>query len=214
MTAVIGADRSLWRGDVGIFPPGTPFANDEGLDVLTGARDEEKVKREITEAGYAGEPVVVLAATDVPTLAALAETGVAMLRKAGMTVELVSAPQAELIQRRTRRTPPAEGGWSLFFTSWSGVDIMTPGVNQALRGTGERAWFGWPTMPRLEELRGRWFDAPDAEAQQKLAREIQAEALREAPYLPLGQYFQATAYRRGISGVLRGLPLFWNIHKG
>jgi len=214
MTGVIGADRSLWRDDVGIFPPSTPFANDEGLGVLTGARDEEKVKRDIAEAGYGGEPVVVLAATDVPTLAALAEAGAAMLRKAGMAVELVSAPQADLIQRRARRTPPAEGGWSLFFASLAGIDTLTPGVNQALRGTGERAWFGWPTMPRLEELRGQWFDAPDADAQQKLAREIQVEALREAPYLPLGQYFQATAYRRGISGMLRGLPVFWNIHKG
>ena len=101
----------------------------------------------------------------------------------------------------------------MFFTFWSGLDMFSPGVHQALRGTGDRAWFGWPTMPRLEELRAQWFDAPDLPAQQRLAREIQAEALREAPYLPLGQYFQATAYRRGISGMLKGPPLFWNIQK-
>jgi len=213
MTAVIGADRSLWRDDVGVFPPGTPFANDEGMGVFDGARDYDKVKREITEAGYAGEKVVLLAATDFPTLAALAETGAEMLRRVGMEVETVSGTWNEIVQRRARRNPPGEGGWSMFFTTWSGIDIMTPGVNQALRGTGDRAWFGWPTLPRLEELRGQWFDAPDLDAQKKLAREIQAEALREAPYLPLGQYFQATAYRRGISGMLRGLPLFWNIHK-
>lgn len=213
MTAVIGADRSLWREDIGIFPPGTPFANDEGLGVLDGARDDEKVKRDIADAGYGGEKVVLLSPTDLPNFAALATTGAEMLRRVGMEVEIVSGPWSELIQRRARREPPAQGGWSMFFTAWSGIDIMTPGVNQALSGRGERAWFGWPTMPRLEELRTQWFDAPDADAQQKLAREIQAEALRAAPYLPLGQYFQATAYRRGISGMLRGLPLFWNIHK-
>jgi peptide/nickel transport system substrate-binding protein len=87
-------------------------------------------------------------------------------------------------------------------------------VNQALRGTGDRAWFGWPTMAKMEELRGQWFDAPDLAAEQALAREIQAEALRETPYLPLGQYFQATAYRRGLSGMLKGLPVFWNIQRG
>lgn len=91
--------------------------------------------------------------------------------------------------------------------------MLVPGGNQALRGTGERAWFGWPTMPRMEELRAQWFDAPDLAAQQAQARLIQAEAMREAPYLPLGQFFQATAYRRGIAGMLKGLPLFWNIHK-
>ena len=213
MTAVIGADRSLWRDDVGIVPPGTPFANDEGLGVLDGARDDARVKREIIEAGYSGEKVVLLAATDFPTLAALATVGAEMLRRVGMEVEVVSGPWAELVQRRARRTPPDQGGWSMFFSTWSGVDMLVPGGNQALRGTGERAWFGWPTMPRMEELRAQWFDAPDLAAQQAQARLIQAEAMREAPYLPLGQFFQATAYRRGISGMLKGLPLFWNIHK-
>ena len=100
-----------------------------------------------------------------------------------------------------------------YYPDWRSVDPYHVARKEALRGTGDRAWFGWPTLPRLEELRGQWFDAPDLDAQKKLAREIQVEALREAPYLPLGQYFQATAYRRGISGMLRGLPLFWNIHK-
>jgi peptide/nickel transport system substrate-binding protein len=102
----------------------------------------------------------------------------------------------------------------MFFTFWSGLDMLNPGVHQALRGNAERAWFGWPTMPRLEDLRTAWFDAPDLAARQRIARDIQAEAMREAPYLPLGQYFQATAYRRGISGMLKGIPVFWNIQKG
>lgn len=214
MTAVIGNDRSLWREDVGIFPPGTPLANDEGMGVLTGARDIEKVKREIAEAGYGGEKVVLLAANDFPTLSAMANVGADMLRRVGMEVEVVSDALAPLQQRRTRRNAPTAGGWNMFFTFWSGLDLFNPGVNQALRGTGERAWFGWPTMPRMEELRGQWFDAPDLAAQQRVARDIQAEALREAPYLPLGQYFQATAYRRGISGMLKGPPLFWNLQRG
>lgn len=213
MTAVIGSDRSLWRDDVGIFAPGTPLANDEGLGVLTGNRDIEKVKREIAEAGYNGEKAVLLAANDFPTLSALANVGADMLRRVGIEVELVSDELATLLQRRSRRDAPGAGGWNMFFTFWSGLDMFSPGVHQALRGTGERAWFGWPTMPRLEELRAQWFDAPDLAAQQRIAREIQAEALREAPYLPLGQYFQATAYRRGISGMLKGPPLFWNIQR-
>jgi peptide/nickel transport system substrate-binding protein len=214
MAAVVGADRSLRRDDVGIFPPGTPLANEEGMAALTSARDPERVKRELAEAGYGGETVVLLAATDFPTLAALANVGAETLRRVGMTVEVVSGEWAALVQRRARREPPDRGGWSMFFTIWTGVDMLNPGVNQALRGTGDRAWFGWPTMPRMEELRGQWFDAPNLEAEQRLAREIQAEALREAPYLPLGQYFQATAYRRGLTGMLKGLPVFWNIQRG
>jgi peptide/nickel transport system substrate-binding protein len=213
MTAVIGADHSLWRDDVGVFPPDTPLASNEGLAVLDGARDIDKVKREIAEAGYGGEKAVLLAATDFPTLAALATAGADMLRRVGIEVELVSGPWSELMRRRASRAAPSDGGWSMFFTAWNGIDMLSPASNQALRGTGDRAWFGWPTMPRMEELRTQWFDAPDLSAQQAIARQIQAEAMREAPYLPLGQYFQATAYRRGIAGMLKGLPVFWNIHK-
>nr|WP_137124326.1 ABC transporter substrate-binding protein [Roseomonas sp. HF4] len=213
MRAVVGADRSLLRDGVGVFAPGTPLANDEGVAALAGARDLDRVKREIAEAGYGGEKVVLLAATDFPTLAALAETGAGMLRRVGFEVEIVGDAWAAIVRRRASREPPAAGGWNMFFTIWSGLDLLNPGVHQALRGTGERAWFGWPTMPRMEDLRGEWFDAPDDAAQQRVARAIQAEALREAPFLPLGQHFQATAYRRGITGVLKGLPLFWNVQR-
>jgi peptide/nickel transport system substrate-binding protein len=101
----------------------------------------------------------------------------------------------------------------MFFTFWAGLDMFNPGVQQSLRGNGQNAWFGWPTIPRLEELRQAWFDAPDLAGQQAVARQIQEVAFREAPYLPLGQYFQATAYRRGLTGVLKGLPLFWNVQR-
>jgi len=213
MTAVVGADQSLVRGDVGVFAPGTPLANEEGMEVLRGDRDIERVKREIAEAGYGGEKVVLLAASDFPTLAALANAGAALLRRVGMEVELVSDAWAAIVRRRASRAAPGAGGWNMFFTVWSGLDLLHPGVHQALRGTGERAWFGWPTLPRIEDLRNEWFEAPDLPAQQRIARAIQAEALREAPFLPLGRYFQATAYRRGISGLLKGLPLFWNVEK-
>lgn len=31
------------------------------------------------------------------------------------------------------------------------------------------------------------------------------------PYVPLGQFFQPTAYRRSITGLLKGPTVFWNI---
>ena len=46
-----------------------------------------------------------------------------------------------------------------------------------------------------------------------LAREIQAVAFEEVPSLPCGQYFPLTAYRRTLSDVPQGLPLFWGLRK-
>jgi peptide/nickel transport system substrate-binding protein len=213
MTAVIGTDRSLWREGVGFFPPGTPLANDAGMEAVTGPRDMEKVKRDLAAAGYNGERVVLIAASDFPSLNALAQVGNDMFRRAGMNVEYVSTDWGTVVQRRASREAPERGGWSVFFTFWAGVDMFNPGVHQSLRGHGQTAWFGWPTIPRLEELRQAWFDAPDLAGQQQVTRQLQEVAFREVPYLPLGQYFQATAYRRNITGVLKGPPLFWNMQR-
>ncbi|MBN8897563.1 MAG: ABC transporter substrate-binding protein, partial [Rhodospirillales bacterium] len=59
----------------------------------------------------------------------------------------------------------------------------------------------------------QWFDSPDLQAQQKVARDIQEVAFQELPYLPLGQYLQATAYSTKLSGVLNGFAIFWNVKK-
>ena len=66
----------------------------------------------------------------------------------------------------------------------------------------------------LEELRGAWLDAPDLAVQQRIAAEVQKQAMEDVPYLPLGQYFPAWAYRRNLSGVLKGVPSFWNVQRG
>jgi peptide/nickel transport system substrate-binding protein len=213
MTAVIGTDRSLWRDEIGFFPPDTPLASNVGLEAVTGPRDMDKVKRDLAAAGYNGEKVVLIAASDFPSLNALAQVSNDMLTRAGMNVDYVSTDWGTVVQRRASREPPERGGWNMFCTFWAGVDMFNPGVHQSLRGHGQAAWFGWPTIPRIEELRQAWFDAPDLDAQKAIARQIQQVAFEEVPYLPLGQYFQATAYRRGLTGVLKGLPLFWNVQR-
>jgi len=213
MTAVTGTDRSLWRDKVGFFPPGTPFASDAGMEAITGPRDMEKVKREIQAAGYKGEKVVLLAATDFPTLNALGQVGNDMLKRAGMNVEFVATDWASVVARRANRNPPDQGGWSIFFTFWTGLDVINPGVNQTIRGNGTNGWWGWSSSEKLEALRQRWFDAPDLAGQQAAAREMQAAAFEDAPTLPLGQYFQATAYRRTLVDVPKGMPLFWSLRK-
>ncbi len=213
MTAVIGTDSSLWRDNIGFFPPGTPLANDAGLGVLAGPRDYDKVKRDLAAAGYKGEKVVLMAATDFPTLNALAQVGNDMLRKCGMNIDFVATDWGTIVQRRNSREPPERGGWNIFFTFWTGLDVINPGVNQPIRGNGANGWFGWNTSPKLESLRGEWFDAMDLATQQRLAREMQATAFEEVPTLPVGQYFQATAYRRTLTDVPKGMPLFWNLKK-
>ena len=169
---------------------------------------------ESTFTGYKGEKVVMLAATDLANVHALGQVGHDMLKKCGLNVDYVATDWGTVVARRASKEPPERGGWSIFFTFWTGLDVIDPGVNQTVRGNGDRGWWGWFSSPKLEALRSQWFDAPDLAAQKAVARQIQEVAFQEVPYLPLGQYFQATAYRRGLTGVLKGLPLFWNVQRG
>jgi peptide/nickel transport system substrate-binding protein len=62
-------------------------------------------------------------------------------------------------------------------------------------------------------LRDAWFDAPDMEAQKKVARELQLQLFQDLPYIPLGQYFVNSGYRRGLTGMRRGIPLPINVRR-
>ena len=68
-------------------------------------------------------------------------------------------------------------------------------------------------MPKLEELRDAWFNAPDLAAQKKIGAEIQLQAFEDVPYYPLGLAQQPTAFRQDITGVPEGFVIFWNVRR-
>jgi len=213
MIAAAGTDPSLWRAPVGIFTPETPMATRASLDVFGTPPGLERSRQALIEAGYKGERVVLMSPSDQPVLAALGEVCNDLLRQLGMNVEFVVSDWGTLVQRRASKAPPEQGGWNMFCTTWAGLDMINPVVTQVLRTSGERGFFGWADIPRIEELREAWLDAPDLEAQHQVARELQAVAMREVPFLPLGQYFYKTAYRRTLSDVPDGLFVFWNLRR-
>ncbi|HZF76122.1 MAG TPA: ABC transporter substrate-binding protein [Acetobacteraceae bacterium] len=213
VTAAAGADRTAWRDGVGFFPPGAPMASDAGMEALAGPRDAAAARRALEAAGRAGARVTVIGPTDYPNVQALTEVGVDMLRRAGLSVDYAPTDWATVVQRRANREPPARGGWNALFTFFSGLDFLNPGVHLMLRSNGTAAWPGWPGSDRIEALRQSWFEATDAEAQRGIAAEIQRAAFQDLPYIPLGQFFQPTAWRRSVAGVLKGPTLFWNIRR-
>jgi peptide/nickel transport system substrate-binding protein len=215
MQAVVGDDPKLWT-NAGFFTPGTPMATDKGLEALKGPRDIEAAKRALAAAGYNGEKVVLIAATDIPITHAQSQVTAQLLRQLGMNLDYVATDWGTVVQRRASREPIDRGGWSLFHTWWAGFDHANPAAHLSIRGngTGPGSWFGWPTSPRLEELRDAWFVAQSVEAQQKICEEMQAVALVDLPYVPTGQFFIPFAFRRNVTGILKGpMPLFWNVAK-
>jgi peptide/nickel transport system substrate-binding protein len=137
-----------------------------------------------------------------------------VLHQLGMEVDYAVMDWGTLVQRRASKEPPAKGGWNMFITGWNGLDMTTPITNQMLRANGAKAWFGWPDLPALQALNEAWLEAPDQDAQRRIAVDLQREALQQGVYFPTGQYFSRTASRRDISGILQGQYLFWNVRRG
>jgi peptide/nickel transport system substrate-binding protein len=118
-----------------------------------------------------------------------------------------------VVQRRALTKPPAEGGWNMFCTGFSGLDFFSPASHLPLRGNGKSAWFGWPEDPKIEALRDAWFNAPDPAAQKQAAEKIQLQAFENVPYYPLGLAQLPTAFRPDITGVPEGFPIFWGVKR-
>jgi peptide/nickel transport system substrate-binding protein len=213
MNAVAGEAKN-WRTCFSYFPCGTPMSSDAGSEALGGRRAFDKAKALIKEAGYNGERVVVMMATDQPIVNAQGLVTADLLKRLGINVDLQAMDWGTLVTRRASKEPVDKGGWNMFFTWTVAPDLLDPAVLSALRTNGEKAWFGWPTDAKIEALREQWFAAPDLAAQKKLAAEIQAEAFKSVPYIPTGQFTIPTAFRNNLKGVIVAPVLFlWSVEK-
>jgi len=214
MTAFVG-DPSNWNICASFFTCGGPMANNTGSEALSGKRDYERAKQLIKEAGYKGEKIVVLDAVDQPLIHAEALVLVDEMQKLGLNVEYVATDWGTVVTRRASKKPPAEGGWNMFETGWTGPDLFDPSTNVMLRANGDQAWFGWPKDDQLENLRSQWLKASDLEDRQAIAAKIQQRAFEVVPYVPTGQFEVKTAYRKNLKGsVIANPALFmWNIEK-
>jgi peptide/nickel transport system substrate-binding protein len=184
---------------VAVFSPGTPFDSKAGIEIMMGKHDLERVKREIVAAGYNGETVVLLGPADTQGSYAQALVATDLLRRLGITVDMQSIDRATMVLRRASKQPPDKGGWNIFIGSLSGTNNFNPASQLGIRGNGKAAWFGWPTMPRIEALRQDWFDAPDLVAQQRICTEIEKQFWIDAPYIPLGCEYYQTAYSAALT---------------
>jgi peptide/nickel transport system substrate-binding protein len=213
MTAVAG-DEKNWKVCPSVFACGSPMASDAGAEGLFRKSNLEKAKQLIKEAGYKGEKVVVLSATDQSIVHNQALYTAELLKSAGLNVQLDANDWGTLITRRASKEPIEKGGWSIFHTWIVAPDVLNPAVNFAVRGDGEKAWFGWPSDPKMEELRAAWLKAPDLETQKKVAAEVQKEAFRYVPYVPTGQFLIPTVYRKNLEGIIVAPVVFlWNVEK-
>jgi peptide/nickel transport system substrate-binding protein len=177
------------------------------------ARDLDKARALLREAGYDGRPVVVMDPADNAILHPAALMAADTLKQIGVTVDLIAMDWSALVQRRASRAAPNQGGWSIFVTNAMLTGVANPLLNVFTRHCDD-AWFGWPCHARVPELTSAWALETDPAKRQQIRVELERFHVDYVSAIPLGQYRSVIAYRNWLKGLIPGSALFyWNIEK-
>ena len=214
MRAIVGNDDALWKPMPSFITPGTPLYTEAGGEALSGPRDFAGAKKLLAEAGYGGEKVVMLVATDLIITKGQGDVSADVMAKAGFNVDYVATDWGTVGARRAKKDPPSQGGWNMFHTWLAGVDCINPAPNIAIHPTGPKAWFGWPDNPAIEAMIGDWYAAPDLASEKQQIEKINRASMEFVTFIPTGFFYGYQAWRRGVEGIVKApFPVFWDVKK-
>ncbi len=212
MRALVGNPKYYFKECRAIFGCGSVYETNAGAEGLH--QDFNKAKELLKEAGYKGEPIIVMDPTNVPILHAAITVTVQNLRKAGMNVDVQAMDVGTMISRRAKKDPPGKGGWHIFYTQFQGMDISSPGAHLYAAAPCMSGPPGWPCDKKIEDLRNAFNREPDIAKRKQIAVDLQRRVYEFVPYINIGQFRQPVAYRSSLSGVMAtGATVFWNIEK-
>ncbi len=212
MRATQGDDTSVWQTSRNLWFRGTPNYDGELEDLMP--QSLEKGRAALKESGYNGEKVVIINPTDFPDIGPLGDVTFELLKQLGMNVEMMASDWGTVIQRPNSREPVEKGGWSIFHTTGSATGWSNPALSYLVRGQGAKGWFGWYESAKAEALAEEWLYASDETTQKKAAAALGRLALEDTATIPLGRFMIRTAYRKTITGMLKGsAPYPWGVKR-
>ncbi|HSV54857.1 MAG TPA: ABC transporter substrate-binding protein [Burkholderiaceae bacterium] len=196
-----------------MFPCGTPFAS-ENTGIYTGTANPQKAAQMLKEAGYNGQPIVLMRPTDLASISKLPLVAKQQLEAAGFKIDMQQMDWQTLVARRAKKDAPDKGGWNAFMTAWTAGDIQNPLTMAMMNAAGDKGWFGWQDDPTIEDLKAKFAQASTDADKKKLAEALQLRAIETASHVHLGQYNNPAALRTNISGLVPGgAQVYWNIKK-
>jgi peptide/nickel transport system substrate-binding protein len=212
--AAEGDDPKWWRECWSFFICGTANGTEVGAETLR-RHDLARAKQLLAEAGYKGEPIVMVTTREIPSIGYLGDVTAANLQAIGMKVEVRESDWGTMLARRAKKDAPSAGGWNLFHTNLTSGTMFNPLTNFAIGESCDgTSWFGWPCDEAAEALRRNYITAPDEASRGAALEALQRRLWEIVPLVPLGQYKQPLAWRNEVSGLLTAtVNVYWNIEK-
>ncbi len=209
LAAQIG-DETMYKLCGAVLTCKSPYASEDGA-TQTRQPDLAHARALLKESGYDGSKVVILHPTDLPVLSSLASVTAQALRTIGMNVEIQSMDWATLLSRYSKKDPVAQGGWSIFQTGFTSLDLMNPLTNPNLDGRGAAGYVGWSKSEQMETLRDQFAETSDPARRQEIALAIQKLNYDQVFFIPLGTYSKMKGYNAAKLGRMTDaqVPLFW-----
>jgi peptide/nickel transport system substrate-binding protein len=214
MQAIVG-DSGKWQTCYSFSVCGSAYGTESGSGPYR-KPDIAHARRLFVEAGYHGEPIVLLSTPQLAPINAITQVLASRLQQAGLNVDVQMTDFTSMLQRiNAQNKPIANGGYHLFAYYAIGSSWFHPLMNVALDESCDgRNWPGFACDPAGEELRQEFLAAPDEPARKAAFEALQQRAWQFLPYIPAGQFDVANAYRSNVDGVLDSSFLaYWNIAK-
>ncbi len=192
---------------------GTTYGTEAGSEPYK-KQDLEKARQLMKEAGYNGEKITLMGPADIQFINAYTMVTAENLKKIGVNVDLVIADWGSIVTRRSKKEPPAQGGWNIFHTGSGTASQANPMSSNTTPTICGDAWFGWPCDDVAEKMRQAFIRETDPAKQKQIATDLHKRLWENIPYIPIGQYQQPFVWRKNTSGWLKvNTVVYWNVEK-
>ena len=188
----------LWSTCASLWSCGTFFSNEDLAGDKYSTNNVELAKQLLDEAGYDGEPIILLDPADYPTIHPISIVLNEQLKRAGINVDyrvVDWATEVQLILAPSDSTAVDE--WDIAPT-WMSSWAFLPLANGALRQNG----LGYYNSDAMEELRTRFSRESDLNELKNIADDMQRVFFDEVPYVHLGNFFQLRAMNKDLDGLI------------
>ena len=212
---VAASDPAYWQNCWAWLICGSPMGSEAGTEALR-KTDLARARALVQESGYKGEKVVVLSPSGLPIIPDMTRVMVQELKSIGLNVDEVPMEWSTLLQRRFSKEAPEKGGWGIYLTYSPTIELWNPVMSYIISAPCDGSgWPGWPCDAQMETLRTDWARELDEGKRKAIAEQIQLQARKLVPIVPLGQFTVPGAHRSNLRGLLQvPIPAMWNVQKG